>query len=47
MNVVSTEGQKRVLDLWELELQATVSYLKGVLGTKLRSSVGTVCVPNC
>lgn len=44
--VMCYEGQKRVPDLLELELQTVVSHPVWVLGTELRSSVRAAIVLN-
>ena len=46
MSVGGQGGQKIVLDPLELGLQAVVSRLKGVLGTKLGSSGKAASAPN-
>jgi hypothetical protein len=40
------EGQKRAVDALELELQAVVSHLRWVLGTKFQSLARTVLALN-
>jgi hypothetical protein len=40
-------GQKKVLNFMELELQAILRCLAGLLGTDLESSVRAASIPKC